>query len=279
MWEKELYGYTLQELLPEVQRLCEKYTGKESTSVTYETAEKLMEAVLYFIREALGQENGRRVMTGGGKPPASELCALGRRLTEEKTRAALRFYNSLLPGFCSFGSRAYDDTVVKGIPEFFRWYDTELKPQENIVILDYPVLVPLEGYCGIDRIERFLQAVETEQRFLQSFPKGYVEEILREAYPEYETGIMNLCEAVLERLAIRYLASVCPEDLEEKIAETSKDSLQRSLEKFLKEFVAKSFDREAEIFEYLAACLPDIAVRMQTAAVHGQLLEEHRSRQ
>ena len=43
--------YTMMELLPVVQYLSERYTGKESGSVTYDMANQLMEAVLYCIRE------------------------------------------------------------------------------------------------------------------------------------------------------------------------------------------------------------------------------------
>ncbi len=38
--------YKIEELVPIVGRLAEKYTGFESTSVTYEKAEQLMEADL-----------------------------------------------------------------------------------------------------------------------------------------------------------------------------------------------------------------------------------------
>ena len=41
----------MEELLPIVAKLSEKYTGGDSTSVTYETAQELMEAVLYCVRE------------------------------------------------------------------------------------------------------------------------------------------------------------------------------------------------------------------------------------
>ena len=44
--------YTMEELLPVVGKLTEKYTSLSSTSVTYETAQQLMGAVLYCLREA-----------------------------------------------------------------------------------------------------------------------------------------------------------------------------------------------------------------------------------
>lgn len=44
-------SFETEELMPIVAELADKYTGKESTSITYEKARQLMEAVLYCIHE------------------------------------------------------------------------------------------------------------------------------------------------------------------------------------------------------------------------------------
>lgn len=44
-------NYTMEELVPIVGKLAEKYTTYESTSIAHEKAGQLMEAVLYCIRE------------------------------------------------------------------------------------------------------------------------------------------------------------------------------------------------------------------------------------
>jgi len=44
-------SFETEELLPIVAELADKYTGKESSSITYEKARQLMEAVLYCIHE------------------------------------------------------------------------------------------------------------------------------------------------------------------------------------------------------------------------------------
>ena len=43
--------YKTEELIPIVAKLAEKYTAKESTSITYEKAQQLMGAVIYCICE------------------------------------------------------------------------------------------------------------------------------------------------------------------------------------------------------------------------------------
>ncbi len=49
--------YRMEELIPIVGRLAEKYTGFESSSITYEKAGQLMEAVLYCIHETKGWDS------------------------------------------------------------------------------------------------------------------------------------------------------------------------------------------------------------------------------
>ena len=44
-------NYEMEELLPIVGKLAGQYTSNESGSVTYETANQLMGAVIYCIRE------------------------------------------------------------------------------------------------------------------------------------------------------------------------------------------------------------------------------------
>ena len=48
--------YEMEELVPLVAKLSEKYTSKESTSVSYETARQLMEAVMYCINECVSDQ-------------------------------------------------------------------------------------------------------------------------------------------------------------------------------------------------------------------------------
>ena len=70
------------------------------------------------------------------------------------------------------------DTFVKGLPEFFRWYDVRFDPQNTILEPDYLVLKDISGYTGIDKICEFIQSVCLEQKFLSEFPVDYITNIL-----------------------------------------------------------------------------------------------------
>ncbi len=87
--------YKMEELVPLVAELTEKYTGFESTSVTYEKAEQLMGAVLYCIRETeCGQEEA---LASEEKIPARRAYKLGYELVKQKVELALQLYHEIFP--------------------------------------------------------------------------------------------------------------------------------------------------------------------------------------
>lgn len=212
----------MEELLPIVGKLTERYTAGESTSVTYERAQQLMEAVLYCIREVKsaerdednpcnceseysGQDTGNaraqfmlnEAANEKKKLSAQQAYEMGLACVEKKVKAALTLYNEMQTHFDSYGNRCLYDTFVKDMPEFFKWYDIQFAPQDTILTLDYPVCRDLTVYTGIDRIYEYLGCIRQEQEFLGAFPREYVIDILREYNPFYEDMIDNIYEVVL----------------------------------------------------------------------------------
>ena len=47
----------------------------------------------------------------------------------EKTARAKKVYDQIIANFRSFGNRCYEDTVIKGMPEFFVHYDARFRPR------------------------------------------------------------------------------------------------------------------------------------------------------
>lgn len=193
-------NYEMEELVEIVAELAEEYTGKESTSITYEKAEQLMEAVLYCIRatenEALGGEDSYAVIDTTTSFTAKEAYLHGYRLVVEKTQKTLEKYNQLMMRFDDYGNRCLYDTVVKGIPEFFKWYDARFFPQNTILCLDYPVREDLSRFSGIDRIDAYLDCIINEQNELQKMGRGVVIQKLLSYSEDYQELIENLTELI-----------------------------------------------------------------------------------
>lgn len=115
--EGSMYGYGLEEILPVVIYLTNKYTSGESSSVPYEKAEMLMEAVLYCIRECFTWN------TAGVLPAVNSLSARqaydkGYEYVTEKVKMARGLYDGLITDFEDYGCLNYRKTVLEGFPPF-----------------------------------------------------------------------------------------------------------------------------------------------------------------
>ncbi len=192
----------MEELLPIVAKLSEKYTGGDSTSVTYETAQELMEAVLYCVREYEQNQTYGYELTSEFGIAAAECYRRGYELVVRKVKKMRLFYNKLVSRFCSYGCRNYEDVMTKGLPEFFRRYDPLFAPQKTILTLDYPTLLPVEGLSGIDAIEQYLNNISLEQRFLGAFDESCVCEVLSSC--DWSSGALNGQKRQFRKICVGY---------------------------------------------------------------------------
>lgn len=253
--------YEMEELVPIVAKLAERYTSKESTSVTYEVANKLMGAVIYSIEETEKTENNSLVK----KDDMSilEIYEAGVGRVKEKTKDALAMYNEIMISFSSYDNECLYDTVVKGMPEFFKWYDYKFEPQNTILTLDYPVFVNNMERTGIDKIYEYLTCIKLEQKFLGRFPKEYVTEALKEYNAGYKKMIDNICEVVLKKILLNYIS-------EKEIRDSNPEQLRKKLKKIIDIMVINYYEDDDRLREYLYQAVNDISVRIKvtTESLH-----------
>lgn len=206
--------YTPEELFPIVADLAKRYAGNESTSVSYDTMQNLMEAVLYCIHETGNRtvnETDRKFCRESGEKDDAVSSALssamtaknaydiGYRLVRRNVRDALNLYNHIETYFDDYGMLCLRDTMQKGMPEFFRRYDPLFHPQETLLLLDYPVPGYDRSLEGIDAIYSYLVCIEKEQTELLKYSREYVISKLRTYHRRYDL----LIESVSELLKFR----------------------------------------------------------------------------
>lgn len=185
--------YSMEELIPIVEKLTEQFTSHESSSVTYERARQFMEAVIYCIAHCDSEMENRLI--------ASELSAemayrIGCEAVMSKVKRTQEKYNQLLKFFDDYGNRNYRDTVEKALSGFFMYYDAKYAPMETIITMDYPVLGLDMNMEGIDMIAQYIDAIWKEQQYLNRFPREYVLDELRLFHPKYENEFFNIKEIV-----------------------------------------------------------------------------------
>lgn len=271
--------YEMEELVPIVGKLAEKYTAHESTSIPYEKAEQLMGAVLYCIHE-LEQIDGNSLALNE-KIPAQKAYELGVSYVEEKTEKALNLYNKIIPEFCHYENQCLYDTFIKGIPEFFKWYDIRFEPQNTILCLDYPILKDISAYTGIDRIYEFIKSICLEQKFLKLFPADYVINILSKNNKNWKESVDNICEIVFSYVIGHILAGKSLAEFElskfdysyiqEVFIQADFENIKRRMEEALQLLVKDYYENDRELFHYLSGAITDIIVRLKNAADNNVL--------
>lgn len=269
-------NYKMDELLPIVAELAEKYTSKESTSVSYETARRLMEAVLYCIHHC---ESENQLVSKNGLS-TKEAYQSGYKKVIEKVKKTQIAYNQMLTNFCAYGNENYHDTVTKAIPGFFRYYDVRFAPQETIITMDYPVICPITDCCGIDAMAKYVEYISYEQRFMGALPQEYVQEVLYQFQPNYRKQIYNICSIILRHILGYLLMEKKPilSGEEENyivlcntINQKSEEELRKQLKEILQNLVKKAYFKDEKMYKYLEVDLYDFTKHLQNGAKHNCL--------
>ncbi len=266
--------YEMEELVPIVGKLAEKYTSHESTSITYEKAEQLMGAVLYCIHELW--ESSGNAPSLNKKLSAQRAYEMGAAYVREKTGKALDLYNGILPEFCHYENKCLYDTFVKGIPEFFKWYDIQFEPQNTILTLDYPLLKDISEYTGIDKIFEFIKSIGLEQKFLKLFPAGYVINILSKDNRNWQESMDNICEIVFthvighimlgKSLTVIELKETDYFYMQEMFEQIALEDIKKHLEVTLEIYIKNYYENDRELLNYLSGAISGIVVRLKNAA-------------
>lgn len=268
----------MEELLPVISELAQQYTGCESTSITYEKAQSLMEAVLFCLRE---YDDSCTDTLASRDISVKEQYKIGRKLLFDKVEEIRKIWNEISLRFADFGVKCLYDTVQKGIPQFLKWYDIRFCPQDTILTLDYPVLTDCSTMTGADAVYAYILAIRTEQVFLEAFDRNYIMRVLEKYDPDYPDMIENICSIVLANM-IGHIAIQKPlgdaefqdEDylqLSEVFEGMSVPEIENVVTTFVKKIVDQFYEKDKDMLAYLCCETKNIAVRIDTANRHGQL--------
>lgn len=265
--------YPPEELLALVGELAYKYIGCDSTSLPYEKAQDLLEAVLYHLAVF------DRWMDGG--LPVANLSVkaayqAGYQLVLDKMHQLVEVYNRLANDFCDYGQKVLHDTMRLALPEFLRRYDARFCPQDTLLTLDYPTLAPFYGLEGVDKIYQYVLALGYEQTFLRQFPPEYVVSVLRAYHPHYEELVENICVIVLQNV-LGHLWLDKP--LDEPLCDSGRQALSAQLALLTSEetecLVERGVRRLSPPDEdwrwYIAQAIPDMATRIRFGAKNRHL--------
>lgn len=263
--------YSMEELLPIVAGLAEKYTANESTSITYERAEQLMEAVLYCIKQCNNHYNNQcsnwKQMLSKDRLPAAAAYKQGYEYLIEISKRTQLLYNEMIIDFNSYGNENYHATVTRAIPEFFKRFDARFAPQETLITLDYPTICPIKDCSGMDAISKYVEYIACEQRFLEALPEEYICEVLYQFQANYRKQFYNICRVVLRHILGKMLMTMLPKErnFRQYILAYDKQWLEENFSQLLKKLIQEKYHADKQLEEYLRADLKDFAAELWVA--------------
>lgn len=270
--------YKMEELLPIVSELAQKYTGCESTSITYEKAQSLMDAVLYCLDEYRNSCTNSLV---DKNVSVKEQYNIGASLILEKVNSIREIFNAVSLQFDDFGVKYLCNIIQKGIPQFLKWYDIKFCPQDTILTLDYPLLIDCSSLTGADAVYKYIKAIRIEQSFLSLFDRNYVISVLENYNSEYQDMPENICSIVLMN-TIGHIAVKKPFhdayflheeylQLSEIFKGKSISDIENIVKIFIEETVRRFYKDNTDMLEYLWCETNNIAARIYTANQYGEL--------
>lgn len=267
----------MQELLPIVIRLSKKYTKNESTSISYENAQRIMEGIAYCMKEYEGEGENKIV----SDISIEKQYQIGFELVQDKVKASLQLYNDISYYFNAYEVRCLYDTVQKGMPEFFKWYDSTFFPQDTILTLDYPILKDIHEFSGIDAIYEYLKAIQCEQLFFQKLDQKYIIAVLEITNSDYQLMIDNVCHIVLLNMIGHFgtgtnpynvgLTSTECEQFMEKFEKKTHEEIVFFIDKFLEKIIDEIFGENQDMYEYFLCDIENMASRIENAVKNRQL--------
>lgn len=270
--------YSMEELLPLLEKQIRRYTMGDSTSVPYDKARQLMGSIIYNIEGAF-EEDVMLVSTEGISP--QQAFELGLKKKKEKFKKAEELYREIRNGFCSYGNQCYMETVIKGMKAFFDYYSLEFDALNSIITLDYPLIGKNIKLQGVDLIYEYLRKIELEQLFLRGFDGEMVERMLSAYDSKYTDGILNVC-SVAFRNSIGMVLAGAPspfgimnenvlERIMAKVHGKTPEEIQSILEDALRFIIDNEYGKDARLYEYLHGDIADLAFEVEMCVYSGRL--------
>lgn len=179
--------YSIEELFPIVSKLSEQFTHNDSTSITFDTAESLLDAVVYCIN----------YLKNDNKPVPNDLSAeqayeLGYGLILNRAKQLIETYNKLSESFEDYGVKCLRSTFENQFKDFFMHYDPKFKPHDILLLFDYPILSDINNLQGIEAFEKYFRCICFEQAELANVGHDKVVEKLREYHRDYPNLYENI---------------------------------------------------------------------------------------
>ncbi|QJA08643.1 hypothetical protein HF520_06680 [Romboutsia sp. CE17] len=192
--------YTTQlELGKLLKEIIMKYTKGESSSVTNETAEKLLIAIWYTIDAYLSSfDNIEDSIEVIKNKSLEKMYNEGKIILKEKFEITKELYEKTIENKLDIEIIAYNDTLLEGIKAFFVNYDIKFEPHDAPGSIDYPLAFDDWSVKGLNYIKNYLENINIENRICRYFDQSSIKNMLEQYGRMYHINYRDLLINVFE---------------------------------------------------------------------------------
>lgn len=178
---------------------CAILHGKNN--LTSELVEQLMGSISYTILWELSKVAYRKEIAERMKQEGlSKIYQEGHKKMLQTFINCMDKREQIVARQFDFDLQAYQETLSKGLDEFFELYDMVLKAQELPGSFDYPLYRQTDGMTGLKYVETYLDHLACEEEVCHLFEKERIERLLLGYSLNYRMLNLNLYELILSNV-------------------------------------------------------------------------------
>ncbi len=203
-----LASYLSPEEAAEVQAKMMRLLGKEilyftsgkSSSVPVETAQSLLESMLYSITVYLDSQSEPH--TALREEDYEGIRLKGLELVKLKVDEAKQLLEEVRETRIPTELIAYNGTIDVALEGFFQLYDPRFGAQNTDAVIDYPLSKDDMSVTGIQYILNYLTQLKKENEFCAKYSKNHIRALLfahgAKHHLDYREMLVNIPEIILE---------------------------------------------------------------------------------
>ncbi|SNS11267.1 hypothetical protein SAMN05446037_1004132 [Anaerovirgula multivorans] len=278
-------SFDLMEIFKEVMRM---YTRGESTTLKAETAEGLMQSIvysldLYLMKYSAPEDAILHLRSSNTNMFYKEAIEYVKHYIEETKNLyrAIETKRIIIPNV------VYNETFTKAIPDFFANYDVIFSAQDTSTDIDYPLVFDDMSIKGIMYIRRYLEAFQLENEFCRKFNPSNITALL-EAYGKfnrlnYEQSPINIFELIFNNIVFLtlldknksyenlFISAIEFEMIEEQLNRLEKSEIKNLISEGINRVMHNLEINSGNLRDLIYRYSDSMMIRLENALEHGNL--------
>lgn len=191
-----------------------KYTSGESTSVTIETAQRLLRSMDYCINSyykslenpgpyRLDEEYttmSTAVVVTNLDDSLEVIFEAGLEAVKRCVQRTKELFIKVQNSYAHVDNIAYRDTIKTGLGRFFPKYQPRFGAQLCDADIDYPLAVEVEGLEGVEFMYEYLRRLHLENQWMGKFDSDRINLLLHGYHQEASEYLINIFEVMLQNV-------------------------------------------------------------------------------